>query len=143
MSDDYNPRVPREEKTDWKNDVRKALVAPSFATNEWDFKRLVDSSVNILALTYPGWNAFKEVNAEIEKIKSKHNAALVKWCDSNLNAGKFVKRRAELHSDLLMHDEIWTYLKNYAAKYGMLIEGPRNSDAVDFEVENLESANEE
>ena len=55
MNDKYYPRVPREEKTDWKSDVRRALVFPSFARSPWEFKHRVQSAISIISNTYPNW----------------------------------------------------------------------------------------
>lgn len=135
--DEFNMRVPRSEKTDWKDDVRYALVSPRFAFNMFDFMDRVESAIAIIGCQYPGWNAYKEIHAEVDKLTEKYKQEFATWCKNNTTRGKWKTLTKENRLRLELHREIWTFLKNYCGKRGMLIEGPRSGVAVDFERESL------
>ena len=136
--DEFYFRVPREEKTDWKNDVRFALISPRFAYNPWDFMDRVEIAIEIVACTYPNWNAYEEVNLGTGKIIKDYREKYALWCKKNPMVKRTRKQRMQLTLKMEMHRAIWTYLKNYCARHGMLIEGPRDSKSVDLEGESLD-----
>ena len=132
VNDGYTFRVPREEKTDWKEDVRRALVSPAFAFSDEDFMNRVIVAVKIVGNSYPNWDAFKEVTRDVAVIVQDYREQFKVWKKKNLPTRRAKIFFAEKHLQKEMHEKIWEYLKNYCASRGLLIEGGRDSRPVDY-----------
>jgi len=139
VEDEYEMRVPREEKTDWKNDIRRALVSPSFAYNQEDFMKRVESCIDIVACSYPNWDAHQEIKKDVDKIILDFRNKFKKWRLDNEPTKRHRRYLVEKQHQLNMHKKIWEFLKNYCARHGMLVEGPRDSRAIPYEVKKDES----
>jgi len=132
--DDYEERVPREEKTNWKVDIQRALISPNFAFNDEDYMRRVVNAKDIIALTFPGWDAKKDIDSGTEKIVAKWRAKFKKWFAENEPMKWHKRYRTEKNHQLEMHREILSFLRNYVAKKGMLVEGPRDSRPTPYKI---------
>ena len=135
MSDEeFIGRVPPSEKTNWKDEIRRALVYPKYCShNPILFMSAVDSAKEIVANSYPGWNAFKEINEEVNKIKAEFKKKYDDWRKDSPNVRKSKKYLVEMSLNVEMNKKIWTFLKNYVAIHGMLTSGPHDSRPVKYE----------
>lgn len=131
MNDEF--RLPITEKTDWKEDIRRALVSPSFAYNDIDFMDRVVNCIHIVGCTYPHWDAYREVNTGVDEILKDYRQQFKDWTEKYTPCKRYTRVSAELNFQVKMHYQIWTFLKNYCAKRGLLVDGPRDSKAVQYE----------
>jgi hypothetical protein len=132
-NNDFIPRVPKTEKTDWKNDIRHALVQPIYAVNDYHFMDLVEDAKNIVANTYPGWDAYSDVTEKVKEIRDKWIGYWTDWKDKNIPCKRYTRMRAKHFCNVQMNQEIWTFLKNYCAIRGIMVEGPRDSQSVSYD----------
>ena len=134
---EYENRLPKDEKTNWREDIRRALIKPSLTNNPEYFMEAVDSAIDIVACTYPGWNAFKEVHEKVDAIVKDYRTRFINWKLANepmRRAKRYLKGK---EFQLVMHTDIWTFLKNYCAKKGLFIDGPHDTQATKYGKDQL------
>ena len=134
--DVYVFKVPRDEKTKWKEDIRRALLRPDYAISPEDFCRKVKQAVDVVALEYPNWNAYKEISEGISEIENKWINKFEEWIKKNEPMKWYKRYNTEKQFKFKNHHEILIFLRNYCARYGMLTEGPRDSRAIPYGKEN-------
>lgn len=113
------------DKTDWRKTIHRELEAAVNSKGSIYYPRSIDSLMDAVAATYPGFNAEKQIRDKLNRLEKKYTQAEKLWLQLNPT-----KRRAQKYlytKDLrnrLSHD-MFEFIKNLCARKRMLLWGTK------------------
>jgi len=114
------------DKTDWRDTIKNSLTncVKSIAVPE-DFIKNVKGAIKAVGATYPGWDAYDEVNENVNRITEKWEQKKIEFFLENKNYWfkKYLRRKTLLKIEYNKYEEVFDYLKNLTGSHRMLLYG--------------------
>jgi len=113
------------DKTDWRITLHRKLEACVDAEGTEYYPKRVKSLISVVSASYPGWDAQRDINDMLKKVRIKYYKLWFDWLEDNStakHAKKYHHRKKLYHME---YNEIFEYIKNMCARKRMLLWGSK------------------
>lgn len=113
------------DKTDWRLTLHRKLESCVNAEGTEYYPQRVKSLISAASAPYPGWDARKEIQQQIQLIEKKYTLYWYKWLINNSGSKWTNKRRIMKTLYLQAHKDMFEYIKGRCAEKRMLLWGTK------------------
>jgi hypothetical protein len=127
MNDENEGAASYLDKLDWRKEIQRLLSRCINYKGTDRYYISVERTITAIACDFPGWDAFTQLNKEIDKIQEYYNGMANKWIMDNPEKWGHPRYKVlkTLEWRTQFYDEVFTYLMNCVAKKRMLLWGTR------------------
>jgi len=115
------------DKTDWKDEIQKFLTKMIESKGTLGYSRSVEKAKQALAITFPNWDAYTEINTKVNEIKKKYFLEFVTWVTIHRRDWEYLEQCEIKRWEFIekRDNEINIYLDNIAGERRMLLYGSK------------------
>ena len=121
------------DKTDWRVTLHRKLEACVDAMGTEYYNRRVKSLISAASAQYPGWDAEKEITKYVKDREYHYTNMHNLWLETNPTRGRWQKYFYEKALITMLHQDIFTFIKNMCARKRMLLWGSLDSKSVGYD----------